>query len=171
MSTRAHDQAELEKRLWKEIGKARYGMLGVVGCVPAHHFQPMAAFCEPENDQIWFFSRNDTDLAGMVEQGADAMFMIQAKDQDFQACVHGRLAQRPDRARMDRYWNAVVSAWCPEGKDDARMTLLRLDVSDAQVWLSEANPLAFAFQIGKANLTHREPNLGESRVLDIGTPT
>jgi general stress protein 26 len=157
-----HSQAELEVRLWKEIEKARYGMLGVVGRTPAKHFQPMTAFCEPDNGQIWFFSRTDTDLAQEVASGAEAMFVVQAKDQGFQACVGGRLSRQSDARRMEQYWGPVVAAWYPEGKDDPRLTLLRLDVGDAQVWLSETNPLAFGFQIAKANMTGHEPDVGES---------
>ena len=162
-----HSQAELEVRLWKEIEKARYGMLGLVGRSPAQHFQPMTAFCEPDNGQIWFFSRSDTDLARAVAEGADAMFVVQAKDQGFQACVGGRLAQQVDRARIEQYWGPIVAAWYPDGKDDPRLTLLRFDLSDAQVWLSETNPLAFGFQIAKANVTGREPDVGETRPLSF----
>ncbi len=160
-----HSQAELEVRLWKEIENARYGMLGLVGRSPAQHFQPMTAFCEPDNGQIWFFSRSDTDLARAVTEGADAMFVVQAKDQGLQACVGGRLAQQIDRTRIEQYWGPIVAAWYPEGKDDPRLTLLRFDLSDAQVWLSETNPLAFGFQIAKANVTGREPDVGESRPI------
>jgi general stress protein 26 len=167
MSTQAHTPAELEDRLWKELGKARYGMLGLVGRVPAPHFQPMTAFCEPDRGQIWFYTRDDTDLARAVQDGGDAMFVVQAKDMDFQACVGGRLTQALDRARMDQYWNPVVAAWYPEGKDDPRLTLLRFDAGEAQVWLSQSNPLAFGFQIAKANLTHRPPNVGESATINL----
>lgn len=163
----AHSQADLQDRLWKEIEKARYGMLGLVGRAPAQHFQPMTAFCEPDAGQIWFFSRNDTDLAKAVEQGADAMFIVQAKDQGFQACMSGRLAQQLDADRMQKYWGPVVAAWYPEGQHDPRLTMLRLDLSDAQVWLSETNPLAFGFQIVRANMTGREPDVGESRPVSF----
>ena len=70
MST--HSPAELEDRLWKEIEKVRFGMLGLVGRTPASHFQPMTAFCEPENGQIWFFSRTDTHMAQQAEHRAEA---------------------------------------------------------------------------------------------------
>ena len=33
---------------------------------------------------------------------------------------------------MDRYWNPVLSAWYPDGKDDPRLTLLRFDVDDGE---------------------------------------
>jgi len=107
----AHTQAELEVRLWKEIEKARYGMLGLVGRTPTQHFQPMTAFCEADRGEIWFFSRTDTDLAKAVTEAGEAMFVVQAKDQGFQACVRGRLVQQMDEARMKAYWNSVVAAW------------------------------------------------------------
>jgi general stress protein 26 len=168
MSTHDHSPQELEQRLWKEIDKARYGMLGVVGVAPARHFQPMTAFAEAHNGQIWFFTRTDTDLAcGVRDEPGHAMFIIQAKDQGFQACVGGRLIQHFDAERMEFLWNPIVAAWYPEGKTDPHLTLLRLDVSDAQVWLSETNPVTFAFQIAKANVTHQTPDLGESAALDL----
>jgi general stress protein 26 len=158
----AHSPAELQDRLWKEIEKARYGMLGLVDRTPVQHFQPMTAFCEPEDGQIWFFTRSDTDLARAAAQGGQAMFIVQAKDQGFQACLGGRLIQKLDAERMQKYWGPVVAAWYPEGQNDPRLTMLRLDLFDAQVWLSETNPLAFGFQIVRANMTGREPDVGET---------
>ena len=163
----AHTTAELEDRLWKEIEKARYGMLGLVGRAPAQHFQPMTAFCERDNGQIWFFSRTDTDLAKAVEESGQAMFVVQSKDQGFQACVGGRLVQSFNAERIQVYWGPIVAAWYPEGQNDPRLTLLRFDVSDAQVWLSETNPLAFGLQIVRANMTGREPDVGETAAVDL----
>jgi general stress protein 26 len=169
-----YSEAELQQRLWKEIAKARYGMLGVVGHTPVQHFQPMTAFAEEDNGQIWFFTQTETDLARAVEHGAPAMFIVQAKDQGFQACIGGRLIHHPDRIRIDKYWNPVVSAWYPDGKEDTRLTLLRFDLTDAQVWISETNPLAFAFQIAKANMTHERPDVGDSATVNLtgaGSPS
>jgi general stress protein 26 len=168
MSTHHKSAAELEVRLWKEIKQVRFGMLGLVGDAPHQHFQPMTAFSEPENGQIWFYARSDSDLAHAIASGAEAMFIVQAKDQDFQACIGGRLELQPDRERINRYWNPVVAAWYPGGRDDPKITLLRLDARDAQVWLSESGPLKFAWEIAKANLGHGEPDLGETSTLDFG---
>ena len=70
-----------------------------VGDRSGGHFQPMTAFCEPDVGEIWFFTRDDTDLARDSAGGAEAMFIIQAKDQAFQACLGGGLIPigRPDR--------------------------------------------------------------------------
>jgi hypothetical protein len=55
----------------------------------------------------------------------------------------------------------MVSAWFPEGKDDPRLTLIRMDLSDAAVWLTEAGPVRMAFEIAKANINKSEPDLGD----------
>jgi general stress protein 26 len=163
-----HDPKEMEQRLWKELGRARTVMLGIVGGAPVQHFQPMSAFAEPDTGEIWFFTRKETDLARACQAGADAMMILMTKDQELQACIGGRLTQVYDRERMDRYWGPVVAAWYPEGKDDPALTMLRLDAHDAQIWLSEAGPVKFAYEIAKANATGRMPDIGDRAHVDLG---
>jgi general stress protein 26 len=156
----ALDDKDLEKRLWSEVDKARFGMLGLTD--GRSHFQPMTAFCDKERGAIWFFTRKDTDLARQVAQGHYAMFTVMAKDQEFQACIGGDLVPDHDRAKIDAFWNPMASAWFPEGKDDPELTLLKLTPGDAQVWVSRGGPLRYVFETVRANLTHTTPNVGES---------
>jgi general stress protein 26 len=165
MALDPNDRDAVEARLWKDIKDDQVGMLGLVGGEP-QHFQPMTAFAQPETGQIWFFTYKDTDLAEQAAQGgAQAMFVFQSKK--LWACIGGRLTLQHDRERMDRYWNPVVAAWYPEGKDDLRLTLMRLDADDAQVWVSDAGPAKFAWEIAKANARHETPDLGGRADLNL----
>lgn len=159
--TRPVDREDAEKRLWKALEDTRVGMLGVSGGEP-RHMQPMTAFAEPEASALWFFARRDSELVEAIigAGGRQAMFCLVSKDRETYACLDGELEESFDRARMDRLWNPVVAAWHPEGKDDPRLTLLRMRLDDAEVWVSHAGPVRFAFEIAKANLTGREPDLG-----------
>ncbi|WP_269716562.1 pyridoxamine 5'-phosphate oxidase family protein [Caulobacter sp. NIBR2454] len=165
MSTDVNDKAAVEKRLWKEIDDARFGMLGLSNS--DQHFQPMTAYGEPETGKIWFFTLKDTDLARAVENGKMAMFTIQSKDGDFQACIGGQLIQQHDRARIDKYWNPIVAAWYPDGKDDARLTLLCLDAEDAAIWISKGGPVKFLWEVAKANATKTQPDMGGRANIDL----
>jgi general stress protein 26 len=161
--TTAHHPRNVEDRLWKEIRSQRFGMLGLVN---SHdHYQPMTAFAEPDNSLIWFFTRETTDLAKAVGDGAKAMFIVQTKDQDVQACIGGELVLDHDRGRIDEYWNPMVAAWYPEGKDAPDLTLLRFKPNDAAVWLSDGSPIKFAFEIAKANLTKTTPDVGSREAV------
>ena len=165
MSIDPNDKAAVEKRLWKELDDTRFGMLGLVGS--HQHFQPMTAFCEPETSQVWFFTKDDTDLAKAVSGGAEAMLILQAKDQDFQACIGGVLSTARDTARIDKYWNPMVAAWFPDGKDDPSLTLLRLDAKDAELWISKGGAIRFAWEVAKANATGKEPDVGETAHVNL----
>ena len=155
------DRKDAEDRLFKAIEDTRVGMLGVAGGEP-RHMQPMTAYVEREANELWFFTYRDTDLVRDVNasSGHDAMFCIISKDREVYACLGGELEEHFDRERMERYWNPVVAAWYPDGKDDPRLTLLRMRLDDAQVWLSQAGPVRFAFEIAKANMTKDQPDLG-----------
>ena len=150
---------EAETEFWKSLKESNTGMLGLDQ--PGHHAQPMTGFGEPETGTIWFFSRNDTDFARDVAAGANSgMFTYQAKDQKVQACIHGDLSIDNDRERINRFWNPVVAAWYPDGKDDPALTLIRFDADDGRVWVSDKGALGFGYQVLKANLTKTIPDAG-----------
>jgi general stress protein 26 len=153
--------AEAEKEFWDHLKKSNTGMLGLDQ--PGYHAQPMTAYREEETGTIWFFTRDDTDLArdAAVGGGQSAMFHYGSKDQKVWACIHGQLSVHgQDRAIIDRHWNPVLAAWYPEGKDDPKLTILRFDADDGRVWVSDGGLLNFAFEIAKANITKTLPDAG-----------
>lgn len=140
-------------------------MLGLLG--DSHHFQPMTAFVERDGDTLWFFTRKDTDLAQAVATNAGAGAVFTFTDRKLQACIDGRLSLTHDRDRIERFWNPHVAAWYPGGKDDPQLTLLRLDVSEAGVWITEGGLLKYAFEVAKANTSKHTPDVGERRDLNF----
>ena len=87
------------------------------------------------------------------------MFVFQHA-RELYACVGGDVRVEYDRERMNKYWNAHVAAWYPEGKDDPRLTMLSFDARDAEVWISEAGPVRYAWEVAKANATRSQPDVG-----------
>ena len=165
MQDATHDQDEAQRRLWKEIDHARFGMLGVPAA--GDHFQPMTAYAEPDDNALWFFAKDDNGLLKAVHAGDDkAMFIIQAKDQEYQACIGGRLAEDRDRERIERYWTPMAAAWFPDGKDDPHLTLIRFDLIDAQTWASKG-AVRFAWEIAKANITGQKPDVGRESHVNL----
>lgn len=167
MTTDIQDHAAVEKKLWSEIEDSRFGMLAPTN-PPGEHFQPMTAFAEPEAGKIWFYTRSDSDVAVAARDGVQAMFVFMSKDRKLQASVKGEMRATLDALHRDKFWNSVVSAWFPKGKDDPHLTMLRFDCGEAQVWLSDAGPVKFGLEIAKANLTGRPPDVGGQATLKLG---
>lgn len=160
-----NDTAQAEERLWRELEKTRFGMLGLTRDAP--RFQPMTGFAEPAARRVWFFTQGDSDLARAIGGGAPTAFILHAKDQNLQAVITGAAALSRDDAAIDRYWGPMVAAWFPSGKDDPNLTLIRLDAERAELWLSDAGPLKMAWEVAKANATGREPDLGDRATLNL----
>ncbi|MBX7249936.1 MAG: pyridoxamine 5'-phosphate oxidase family protein [Caulobacteraceae bacterium] len=163
MSDDTITQSEAEDRLWKALEDTRTGMLGLMGT--DQHFQPMTGFEDREGGALWFFTRDDTDLARAVAagEGGKAMYTVVTKDTKVYACLAGTTAVQLDRGKIDKYWNPVVAAWYPGGKEDPHLTLIRLDLEDARVWLNDKGPVMFMIEVAKANLTRTFPDAGERK--------
>ncbi|HEY5411299.1 MAG TPA: pyridoxamine 5'-phosphate oxidase family protein [Caulobacteraceae bacterium] len=157
---------DLESRLWATLEDEKMGMLGLVG-EHSGQMQPMTAFCDRDLGAIWFFTRRDNELVRRLVQGGKAMFNLVSKDRSFWACLSGTITEQHDGVRIDKYWNPVVAAWFPEGKDDPELTLLRFDAEDAEVWHANKGPIRLALEIARANLADSEPDLGEHARLNL----
>lgn len=131
---------ELEEKLWKAIESDRTLLLGLDG-VEDGHTRPMTAQVENHRGPIWFFSSKDNALVQNLSEGKRAIAAFSDKGHHLFASIKGNLRIDMDRAVIDRLWNPFIAAWF-EGKDDPKLTLLRLDAETAEVWLNENNLLA-----------------------------
>lgn len=163
------DPAQVEEKMWKAIGDDRLGMLGLTG-PDAGHFQPMSSYHEEETHTLFFFSYSDNKLAGPLSDGKseDAMFHFVDKDRQVWACVMGTLSAGRDQARIDKFWDGQARAWFAEGKDDPKLTLLKFEPREAEVWINEQGLVRYGLGVLKANLTKSTPDGGVHEKIQLG---
>jgi general stress protein 26 len=150
---------EAIQEFWDHLKDRTTVMLGSSG---GDRLQPMTAFSERDNELVWFFTRDDTDLAAEAAGTTDARLIFASKDEKLFADISGTLSIEHDRGRIDRYWNPVVAAWYPDGKDDPHLTLMKFAPRNGQVWVSQKGLVGFAFEITKANVSKTQPDIGGS---------
>jgi general stress protein 26 len=132
---------ELKEKLWKALKSDMTMMIGLDG-VEDGHARPMTAQFENDAGPIWFFTVSDNALAQKAGQGGRAIATFTSKGHDLFATIHGRLSVDTDRAMVDRLWNRFVAAWYEGGKEDPKLTLLRLDPETAEIWLDASSVFA-----------------------------
>lgn len=126
--------ADLEAKFWKDLKSDMTMMIGLDGSniIP----RPMTAQLEGDrNGPIWFFTAKDTELVLGLPGGDQATATFVSKGHGLFATVQGKLRIDNDRAVIDRLWNRFVEAWFEGGKDDPKLTLLRFDAEQAEIWL------------------------------------
>ena len=165
MSTVSDAKDNPQLQFWDKMEKCRTVMLGS----PNHrsHMQPMTPFAAREEDAIWFFVRKDADLTKETSEGGDVHMCLMAPDGEYQACVFGKLEIAKSRGHVERFWNPVVAAWYPDGKSDPALTMLRFSPRDAQIWASNGSAMRFGWEIAKANITGKKPDVGHSEAIKL----
>lgn len=98
------------------------------------HAEPMTAQLDRDaHHAIWFFLARDNRIAA----GGPAMGQVATKGHDVFACISGVLAEETDQSIRDKHWNTIVEAWFPNGKNDPNILMLRFDIKDSEVWVSD----------------------------------
>ncbi len=122
---------DLEKKFWSALKSDTTVFLSCDGALP----RPMAASVDGEISPIWFFTSTSTDLHNALNAGPKTGIMtFSSKGNDIWASASGTLTIDNDRAMIDKLWNPYVAAWYEQGKDDPKLTLIRYDATDAEVW-------------------------------------
>jgi general stress protein 26 len=130
------DEAKIEARFWKELKASPFLMLGLDG-VRDGHTQPMTAQLDGDEEKgpLYFFTSNDNGIVMSLGQSSRAIATFTGKGHDLFASIHGNLSVDNDAATIDRLWSSYVEAWFEGGREDPKVTLLRLDLEKAAIWL------------------------------------
>ena len=159
-------EREIEEKFWKALKDSPFLMLGVEG---ARHgaTQPMTAQFDDEDREagrLWIFTANDHDFTRALGGSQRGMASYSAKGHDLFASLRGTLSIDNDRSAVDRLWNPIVAEWY-EGKDDPKLALVRFDIEDAKVWLSDVEGF---LKPALNKLLGRKPESGmEEKVAEI----
>lgn len=130
--------AKIEAKFWKALQSDMTIMIGLDGSniIP----RPMTAQLEGDAEgPIWFFTAKDTELVLGLSSAEKATATFVSKGHDLFATVQGKLRVDNDRAVIDRLWNRFVEAWFEGGKNDPKLTLLRFDPAQAEIWLDASS--------------------------------
>lgn len=150
----------LKKEFWDRLEDTRAGMLATDG----GRAVPMSHYVDRDANALWFITANGTDLAQTAQSGAAAEYLISSTNESLYARIDGRVQAVTDPAKLDELWSAVAAAWFEDGRKDDDIQLVRMDLSEAEVWATGGS-MSFLYQIAKANITKEKPDMGDHGVL------
>ena len=160
------DEREIEEKFWSELKGSPFIMLGVEGTRDGAT-QPMAVQFEDQDRDaglLWIFTAKDHDLTRAMGQSNRAIGSYSAKGHDLFASLRGTLEIVNDRSTIERLWNPIVAEWY-EGKDDPKLAVVRFDVENAKIWLSDVEGF---LKPALSKLLGRKPETGmKEKVAEI----
>lgn len=160
------DDREIEEKFWKALEDSPFIMLGIEGERDGAT-QPMTVnFEDQDRDMgvLWIFTANDHDLTRAMGQSSRAIASYSGKGHGLFASLRGTLVIDNDPATIERLWSPIVAEWY-EGKDDPKLALVRFDVDNAKIWLSDIEGF---LKPALNKLLGRKPEAGmEEKVAEV----
>ena len=151
-------------RLQELIEKAKFTMMATLTSDGSIRSRPMATqpIKHEERGVLWFFTGKDSHKVDELQANPHVNLGYIGDGQSLFISVTGTAELVLDHAKMKELWSEVLKAWFPQGLDDPNISLLKVSVSQAELWNSTSPKLVQLYGFAKAKLTG-QPFQGEGQ--------
>jgi len=125
--------------------------------------RPMATQkTEQFTGSVYFLTRGESGKVSEIAHDAHVTLIYADPANSSYVTAKGRATISEDRAKIHELWNPMYKAWFPEGEDDPNITVLRVDIHEAQYWEASSSKLVFGMKYLAAAVTGGKVDVGET---------
>jgi general stress protein 26 len=149
-------------RIWDVLENSSVGMFTTCfdGGLRA---RPLDARPDRKTGEIFFV----IDVRGLkdneVKAKPDVCFTVINAEQRAYLSITGSATIFYDEALLRKIWKRSDDVWWHDGPQDKNVRILRLEPRTADLWDGPASSAVATFEMSKARLTGKEPDLGQNR--------
>lgn len=127
------------------------------------HSRPMRMVQKDFSGKLWFFTELAAAKSDEITNTHEVGLSYEDTHKQRYISLSGTARTKRDKALIERFWNPMVGAWFPNGKDDPNIGLIEVDVHQAEVWDAKNNRFTQLLKIALANVKNETPDVGEHR--------
>lgn len=96
--------------------------------------RPMGVQKVCDQGNFWFMSASDSDKNHEIEADPRVqLYICNTKNYEFLS-IYGHATISRDQAKIDEFFGPIHKAWFPEGKDDPRITIIKVTPEEGFYW-------------------------------------
>jgi general stress protein 26 len=156
------------KKIGELIKDVRICMMTTAAGDGSFDSRPMATQETEFDGTVWFLSRHESLKVKELESDSQVGLMYADPGNHNYVTAKGRATISQDKAKIHELWNPMFKAWFPGGEDDPQITVIRVDVTEAQYWEASSSKLVFGIKYLAAAVTGGKVDVGESGAVKVG---
>ncbi len=104
------------------------------GVGPSGGVRPMSAQQVDEQGNLWFLSASDSHKNLELEADPSVRMYFQGSAHAQFLSLEGKGTISRDKAKISELWNPLMKVWFTQGKDDPRITVIKVAPSHGYYW-------------------------------------
>lgn len=113
--------------------------------------RPMSVQKIDENGSLWFLSPKDSAKNRDLAEDPHVQLLFQGSAHSDFLTLFGRAEVSADRAKIEQLWEPILKTWFTEGKDDPRISVIRVVPENGYYWDTKHNrAIVFAKMVAGA---------------------
>jgi len=170
MTATSNENEKALEKLFTIIHHVKFAMLTTVNPDGTLHSRPMInKQADSFHGELWFFTQRSAYKVAEVKEGSREV-NVSYSDPEHQSYVSisGRADLIDDNTKKRDLWNDSLKAWFPKGLDDPDLTLLRVNIVEAEYWDSSSSIMQKLYGLAKATILGDHSSLaGENKKLTL----
>ena len=109
--------------------------------------RPMGVQKVCDQGNFWFLSPRDSDKnREIAEDPRVQLFISNTSNYEFLS-VYGKATISRDQQKIDEFWNDILKAWFPEGKNDPNISVIKVAPEEGFYWDTKDGKLVSMIKI------------------------
>jgi general stress protein 26 len=140
-------------QLFEKIKDVRIAMLTSFDDKHQLHSRPMGTIKPDADGSLLFLTDKEHALVAEVQKDSQVGLTYSDPGQNIYVSVTGHAQVYRDQAKIDELWNESFKAWFPKGKGDPNITILKVEIQQAEYWDTPSSFLSVAYGYVRALVT------------------
>jgi general stress protein 26 len=96
--------------------------------------RPMSVLQVDDAGNLWFMSQNDSNKNSEISTDPFTHLFFQENKNSGFLNIYGISEVVKDQAKIDELWNPLLKVWFQEGKDDPKISLIKVEPTNVYYW-------------------------------------
>ena len=101
--------------------------------------RPMTAIKVCDQGNIWFFSEKSSDKNKAIENDKEVQLFFSHPGKSAYLVLNGVAEIILDKTMIEELWTPVAKIWFKEGKDDPKISIIKVTPTTAYYWDNDGN--------------------------------
>ncbi len=129
--------------------------------------RPMSVKKVCDQGNFWFLSPSDSDKNQEISNDPRVqLFISNTSNYEFLS-IYGKATITKDKAKIDELWSDIAKAWFPEGKDDPRVTVIKVSPEEGFYWDTKDGKLVSMIKILASAVTGKTMQEGVEGTISV----